>query len=113
MITFFDQWPTTRLSAKTQAHLELLADVEGLRPLKCSGWQVVQNLDFNLHRISTDLRKGTYANAKAWHEHFKELGSEDNILARTSKFEVELYRPVCLSFSKNYITFCFLSQPDY
>jgi hypothetical protein len=108
----YSYWPPSRLSAKGQAHLELRAEGTDLRPLKCAGWQVVQNLDFNLHRLSTELRSSSSKNADSWKSHFSELSSSDNILAITSKFEVELYRPVCLSLSRHYLTFCFLSHPE-
>lgn len=105
-------WPSHRLAAKRQAHLELQAKGTGLRPLKCLGWQVVQNPDFNLHRITTEIRSTKGKNAEAWHKHFSKMGAADNIMAVTSGFEVELYRPMCLSVSKHYITFCFLSHPE-
>jgi len=105
-------WPFVRLSAKRQAKLQLTTDVPGLRPLKCLGWNVVQNVEFNLHRLTTEFSPGGEKNIRNWQVHFSKMGSDANILAKTSKFEVELYRPMCLSASRHYVTFCFLSLPE-
>lgn len=91
--------------------MSLHAVSKEVRPLKCQGWQVRQNPEFNY--LSFDLRPNVQKTAQHWQKLFGYLGQDSDILVQTAHFDVLLHRPICTDLTKYAIHFHCLPKLTY
>lgn len=105
-------WPTNNLLSRPASVLELQLvstdkNEKKLPPLMCQGWQVKPGKDFTRYEFTVVGRAD--ARLKAWIEAFNRLGHHRDILAVSSQFSFQIYRPICTNHSGCVLTFHALS----
>ena len=81
----------------------------GLRPLKCAGWDLIQNPEFNY--LTLKLKPNTERTAERWYEQFCYLGQDKDVVVKTRNYDVRLHRPICTDMDKFKICFHYLVGP--
>jgi hypothetical protein len=99
-------WPGPRKICGRPILCEVIAPLTDLRILKCSGWELTQNPEFN--RLVLLLKSGTERTVAKWVEHFSVLGQIHDVVVRTPQSELQLYRPVCTGFDRHQFVFHYL-----
>ena len=64
-----------------------------LIPLKCIGWELVSNPEFN--HLTLTLKPGTGRTAEKWLNYFCRLGRDMDVIIEAAEFSGRLHRPLC------------------
>ena len=108
--TLEPQWPDYPAGdgRQTFCQLQTIEDI-GLRALKCQGWELVQNPEFNF--LTLRLKPNTGRTAERWFERFCDLGQDQDVIVKTQRYDVLLHRPICTDLNKYKICFHYLVGP--
>lgn len=85
---------------------QAISAAKKLIPLKCSGWELRQNPEFNY--LILTLKPGTARTAAKWLDYYSRLGRAVDVVIETAEFSVNLYRPLCTYGDKHHLEFHYL-----
>ena len=100
-------WPKNRIEGKQPATVSAAVPDLKLLPLKCVGWAVSSNPEFN--HLVLMLKPGTGRTAEKWRKYFRQLGRSVDVIFETAEFSVRLYRPLCTYGDKHELEFHYLT----
>ncbi len=105
-------WPANNLLSRPASVLELRLvstnrNEKKLPPLLCQGWKVQPGKEFSSYEFVVVGRAD--ARLKAWIDAFNVLGHHRDILAVSSQFSFQIYRPICTNHVGCVLTFHALS----
>lgn len=109
-------WPENRLQSRRITELDLVLQNQKplparVRALKCQGWTLVKNAEFNFYTFELNPRVRD-ATVEKWCDAIGCLGHEHDVLVNAKGFNVLLYRPVLTGFAGNAIYLHCLPYPE-